>query len=102
MRMKTSYFRFIRNLFLVLYLILLFASVPFLHNHSDSIFEPDECPAYLIQLFLLCSSIAGCVFLDILFLPSMAFILPLKKEPTCLTEFKNFFKRAPPVFISVP
>ncbi len=99
--METSYFRFIRNLFLLLYLIFLFASIPFLHDHSDSIFESDECPAYLIQLFLLCSSITGCVFSDVLFLPSIAFIKPLKNEPACLTEFKNFFNRAPPVSKSI-
>lgn len=96
MKKEFSYWQLIRILILILVLSSLFLVSPYLHNHPHDIFESDNCPAFLIQILLLSSSITLFLLLNLLFIPDSEFFVFQKIRPIYGFTFQCFFNRAPP------
>jgi hypothetical protein len=96
MKKEFSYPQLTRILTLILVLLSLFLGSPYLHNHPHNIFESDDCPAFLIQILLLSSSITLVILLNLLFIPDSEFF-EKQKIPTILGfTLQYIFNRAPP------
>jgi hypothetical protein len=86
------------NLFIAFFLLILLVG-PVMHNHPWQIFEPTQCPAFLLEQVL--TSVVGCFLLVILI--NLAISSPFFGfEQFLLKEFRLTFvqaNRPPPVTI---
>ena len=81
---------------LAILFFLMFLAIPYMHNHQDIALNPDDCPAYLLQITIV-TFIIGFLFLSTIFrLPDQSLIVADEKGKRSFSDFHPLINKAPP------